>query len=405
MATDLEKAIQRVQETGGASRAEKRAIIQDLRKNANANGSLGAADRAAMNKALRATRPAPVATQPAPPPTTVPLPVPGEDTDGSNGRLTVPVVQMNVQPPGPPAEGYEWTKDALGQWRQTAIPGYNAPSGADKALERETAKVFLSDLLDRFGLKELAGDITKLIEEWGDNTNVIAVKLRENKAYKARFKGNLDRPQSGLNMLTEAEYLATEDAIATRMRIRGMGASFQSREYLAGLISRDVSAQEVDSRIEQAQRVVDNADPEIVNTMQRLYGASIGDLYGYVLDADTALGEIEKKVSAGITSRVAEQSGLQLGRNLSEQIGQMTSGNEQALRPAMQRAGALADSTRRLSALEGIDDITDEDVVEGEFGYNEENRNKVRKLQSQERARFSGRSGAFRGTLGGNDSY
>ena len=275
----------------------------------------------------------------------------------------------------------------------------------DKARERETATAFLSNLLDRFGLKELTGSIASLVEEWGSNTQVIAVKLRENKVYQERFKGNLARTKSGLNMLTEAEYLATEDAIATRMRIRGMSAAFQSRDYLAGLISRDVSAAEVDARLEQGQRVIDNADPLVVESMQRLYGASIGDLYGYVLDADTAIGDIEKRVSAGITARAAEQSGLTIGRSLSEQIGQMTGGNEQALRPAFQRAGALADSTRRLSALEGIDDLTDEDVVEGEFGYNKENRDRVRKLQSQERARFSGQSGAFQGTLGGNNSY
>jgi len=406
VATDLERAIARVQSTGGASRAEKREIIQQLRQNANKDGNLGAADRKAMNEALRAT----TTSKPAPAPAPVTPPdggdnsnLPDDDVNVGIGDPLAPNNPVTDNPPGPPAEGYEWGKDELGNWRQFAIPGWSGGGPTDR--DKANAAVFLSDLLDRFGLKELTGSVASLIEEWGDNTQVIAVKLRENKIYQERFKGNLARTKNGLNMLSEAEYLATEDAIATRMRIRGMSAGFQSRDYLAGLISQDVSAAEVDARLEQGQRVVDNADPLVVESMQRLYGASIGDLYGYVLDADTAIGDIEKRVSAGITARTAEQSGLTIGRSLSEQIGQMTGGNEQALRPAFQRAGALADSTRRLSALEGIDDLTDEDVVEGEFAYNKENRDKVRKLQSQERARFSGQSGAFQGTLGGNTSY
>ena len=184
-----------------------------------------------------------------------------------------------------------------------------------------------------------------------------------------------------------------------------MGSGFQSQEYIANLIAKDVSAAEVDDRLVQAQRVVENADPMVIDSLRRLYGASVGDLYGYVLDADTAIGDIEKKVNAGLTARVAEQSGIQLGRSLSEQIGEMTSGNEQALRPTFQRIGSLAKSTKRLAALEGIGELGDEDVVEGELGYNAEKRDKVRKLQSQERARFSGQAGAFRGTLGANNSY
>lgn len=404
MATQLDKAIAQVKQARGMSQAEKKAIIQQLKRDASKTGNLGAGDRQTMRDSIAAARAnnnpgGGNSTAPgAPPPVTggddVLVTPPGEEVQETPGPdLT--------KPPGPAADGFYWTVDN-GVWVQ--LPLQTTPSGPTGE-QRQAAKEFLRDLLGRFGLDALAGDVDALIQQWGVNSDVIAIKLKETGTYKERFKGNLNRIKNGYNMLTEAEYLAAEDAIATRMRLRGMSPGFQSRDYIANLLANDVSAAEVDTRLEQAQRVVDNADPMVVDSLRRLYGASVGDLYGYVLDADTAIGDIEKKVSAGITARVAEQSGLTIGRGLAEQIGQMTGGNEQTLRPVLSRAGALADSTERLAAIEGIRDITDEDVLEGELGYNAESRDRVRKLQSKERARFSGQSGLGRSTLGGGSTY
>ena len=348
-----------------------------------------------MRDAVAAGRASNAAPKPTPDvPVGIPTQPPVETPD-------VPPEGPGANPPGPAAENHYWTIEN-GTWVQKPLTPA-APKGPT-AQDRANASEFLKDLLNRFGLGGLAGDVDGLIQKWGVNSDVIAIKLKDTTAYRERFKGNLARVNNGLNMLTEAEYLATEDAIATRMRMRGMSAGFMSRDYIANLISQDVSASEVDARLEQAQRVVDNADPGVINSLRRLYGATIGDLYGYVLDADTAIGDIEKEVSAGITARVAEQSGLEIGRGLSEQIGQMTGGNEQALRPVLSRAGSLAQSTRRLAALEGVDGLDDEDVIEGELGYNAESRDKVRKLQSRERARFSGSSAIGRSTLGGGNT-
>jgi len=275
---------------------------------------------------------------------------------------------------------------------------------AQEQQKRQTAESYLTDLLTQYGLEELIPTVSGLIKEWGTNTNIIVSRLRQTDAYKTRFKGNEQRIKNGYSAMSEAEYLSTEDAIKSTMRRYGLTSDYYSRDKLANLIGGDVSATEVDGRIGQAKKVIDNADPNIKNSLVGLYGVGMSDMLGYVLAPETALEVVQRRVNAGFAAGVARGQGIDLGSmgdtSLAEQIGDLTFGDERTLRSQFDAIGGLARSTRRLSGIDQ-EQVTDRDVVKGEFGIDAQAGQKVKKMQSRERARFSGQSATTSATSSG----
>ena len=321
----------------------------------------------------------------------------GNDNDGDGQIPPKPVV---------PGKDFYWSGT---EWVPFDVEGYESESDkrereAKEQRERQTAESYLTDLLSQYGLEELIPTVSGLIKEWGTNTNIIVSRLRDTEAYKTRFKGNADRIKNGYNALSEAEYLSSEDAIKSTMRKYGLTGDYYSRDKLATLIGGDVSATEVDGRIGQAKKVIDNADPNIKNSLVGLYGVGMSDMLGYVLAPETALEVVQRRVNAGFATGVARGQGIDLGSmgdtSLAEQIGDLTFGDERTLRSQFDAIGGLARSTRRLS---GIDQerVSDRDVVKGEFGIDAQAGQRVKKMQSRERARFSGQSATTSGTLSG----
>lgn len=312
-------------------------------------------------------------------------------------------------------EGFAWQGsiiiDAQGNRTDTCTLVKVGETAAEKAereaaekVARQGAMAYLTDLLTQYGLEALIPTVDALIKEWGTNTNVIVSKLRQTDAYMQRFKCNADRIKNGYNALSEAEYLSSEDAIKSTMRKYGLTSDYYSRDKLATLIGGDVSATEVDGRIGQAKKVIDNADPNIKNSLVGLYGVGMGDMLGYVLAPETALEVVQRRVNAGFAAGVAKGQGIDLGglndTSLAEQIGDLTYGDERTLRAQFDNIGDLARSTRRLSGIDQ-EQIGDRDVVKGEFGIDTQAKQRTRRMQSRERARFGGQSATSSSTLSG----
>lgn len=317
------------------------------------------------------------------------------------------------QPPYPAPEGFMWELAPDGKtWVLKAVPPAEEaqpekPVEPGKTAEaKQGAKQRLKQLLESYGLAELVDVVNGLVEEWGgNNDSIILSYLRENDKYKKRFKGNEDRIKNGYGALSEAEYIGVETSIRAKMRDFGLDSAFYTNERIAGLIGGDVSSDEVTDRLTKAKRIVDSADTNIKNSLVSLYGASLGDLVGYVLDPKLASEGLQRKVNAGIAYGVAQGQGLNLDRSLSEQIGELTYGDERTARQTLGQAGELAKSVRRLQTMETDISLSDADVVEQQFGLDAEAGRKVKTLQSRERARFTGASGAFTGTLNSSSSY
>lgn len=301
------------------------------------------------------------------------------------------------------------------QWHknyQASLPqGGSASTAADAAArsQREAASAWLKNLLSMYGMGELTGSVDSLVQQWGPNTDVIAMKLKDTQQYKDRFKGLIALQQRGVNdVRNEAQYIELESNYRQVFRDAniqsyiGDAGSTAERDAIARLVGDySVSVDEVRTRVSDAQRVVADTAPEVRDALQRYYNVAASDLVAFTLDPTRAKNRINEIANAAMIGGYAARSGLQADMGTAEQIAGLSGANDvqlQALMPQLGVARQVADATKRLANLESTD-LTDSEILRSEFDLDQGAERKIKGLQSRERARFSGRSAVTAGTL------
>jgi len=276
----------------------------------------------------------------------------------------------------------------------------------EKREERKSAFDLLYSEFKQYGLEALVAPLKSLIEE-GVSPSEFTLRLRETDAYKKRFAANAQRVAKGLRALSEAEYIGTEDQYQDVMRRYGMPESYYTKgelgiqsgfeKFLAG----DVSAVELEDRIQTAQNRVVNSNPEVSKALKEFYpGISNGDILAYVLDPTNAIEQIKRKVTAAEIGGAAIQSGLQAGVARAEELGAAGITKQQA----QQGFGTIAGGLQRGSQLASIygEDPYSQAIAETEvFGLagKTEAEKQRKKLTGLEKATFGGQTGLTTGAL------
>jgi hypothetical protein len=267
--------------------------------------------------------------------------------------------------------------------------------------ERKSAYDLLLSEFKQYGLDALVTPLKSLIEE-GVSPSEFTLRLRETDAYKKRFAANAQRVAKGLRALSEAEYIGTEDQYQDVMRRYGMPESYYTKgelgiqsgfeKFLAG----DVSAVELEDRIQTAQNRVVNSNPEVAKALKEFYpGISNGDILAYVLDPTNAIEQIKRKVTAAEIGGAAIQSGLQTGMTRAEELAaagitkQQAQQGFQTIAEVAPRGGQLAEIYKQNPYTQ----TTAEQEVFGLAGATEAAKQR-KKLTQLETASFSGSAGA-----------
>ena len=301
--------------------------------------------------------------------------------------------QDREQQGGPSAEDLYWQ-------------GRAAAEAAEREQAREGAKAFLRNMLSQFGLGELAGNVESLIGEWGANTEVIAERLRQTEQYRERFKGMTRLQAKGVtDIRNEAEYIELESNYRRVFREAGLqsflgtAGSRDEINAIADLVGNySVSVNEVRDRVADAQRVVADAPESVRRSFQQYYNVDPNTLVSYVLDPVRTSSEINRKANAAIVGGLAAQQGLAFGAGVAERIGDYASGGLGAdlsgsqIQPQLTSIAETQRATGRLAALEGSV-LSDEETALAQLDLDIEAGEKVRGLQSRERARFGGQAG------------
>jgi hypothetical protein len=270
-----------------------------------------------------------------------------------------------------------------------------------KREERKSAYDLLYSEFKQYGLEALVTPLKSLIEE-GVSPSEFTLRLRETDAYKKRFAANAQRVAKGLRALSEAEYIGTEDQYQDVMRRYGMPESYYSKgdlgvqsgfeKFLAG----DVSAVELEDRIQTAQNRVVNSNPEVAKALKEFYpGISNGDILAYVLDPANAIEQIKRKVTAAEIGGAAIQSGLTTGMTRAEELAaagitkQQAQQGFQTVAEVAPRGGMLADIYKQSPYTQ----TTAEQEVFGLAGSVDAAKQR-KKLTQLETAAFSGSAGS-----------
>ena len=267
--------------------------------------------------------------------------------------------------------------------------------------ERRSAYDLLLSEFKQYGLDALVTPLRSLIEE-GVSPSEFTLRLRETDAYKKRFAANAQRVAKGLRALSEAEYIGTEDQYQDVMRRYGMPESYYTKgelgiqsgfeKFLAG----DVSAVELEDRIQTAQNRVVNSNPEVARALKEFYpGISNGDILAYVLDPANAVEQIKRKVTAAEIGGAAIQSGLKTGMTRAEELAAAGITKQQA-QQGFQTVAEVAPRGSQLAEIYKQSPYTQqtaETEVFGLAGATEASKQR-KKLTQLETAAFSGSAGS-----------
>ena len=297
------------------------------------------------------------------------------------------------------------TGDTIGYFSDGSKIVLNKGTGPVQSAEFKDAYALLNQTFRDYGLESLVPAIEGFMKR-NLGPNQAAIELRTMPEYIKRFKGNDLRRAAGKNALTEAEYLAVEDAYDQTLRAYGQQNYFgidrkTKQEKAAELIGNDISAVEFKDRIQLAVDRVQNADPMTKSVLKQFYPTlNENDLIGYFLNPQDNLPKLQEKVTASEIGAAAK------GFNLGTDVATATDLAKYGVTQAQAREGYSGISAVLPTATK-LGDIYNEAGIryaqaEGEaevFKGNQDAATKRKRLASMERAAFSGSSGTGQSSL------
>ena len=315
------------------------------------------------------------------------------------GQYGVPLVSGGYDANGKPLVGGSY--DASGK---LASDGGTGGAGSNISKESRDAFAILDSAFKQYGLETLAGKIKDFML-LGLTSNEAIIELRKTSEYQTRFAGNAARLKSGLNSLSEGEYLALEDSYSETLRAYGQQAFFgvdrnARQAKIAEIIGADISAVEFKDRISTVVNRVESADPVIKATLRDFYKISDTDLVGYFLNPKENLPKLQEKVTAAEIGSAALNQGLDTSLASAEALAK--AGVD--LATARRGYSAIADVLPTATKLSQIYDETGikytQATAEAEtFEGLASAQRKRMALAEREVAEFSGRSGVGKTSL------
>lgn len=315
-------------------------------------------------------------------------------TDGDVGKKNVPDAPRFIA-----SDGTVFTDEKSYQEYQDYLTG--------KRAARQSAFDLLYEQFSSYGLGSLVEPLRGLIKDPSVSSSEFTIRLRQSDPYKKRFAANQKRIDRGLAAISEAEYLSLEDQYQNIMRNYGLPESFYRKDTLGtqkgfeDLIGFDVSAAELEDRVQQAAIRVTNAAPEVKRALTEFYpGITEGDILGYVLNPENALTEIRRKITAAEIGAGAMQAGLRTTAGRAEELARFGITAEEARR-GFQTVAEVAPRGTQLAEFYGETPYTQQTAETEVFGTTGavEAKKRRERLVGREQAEFAGRSGVYQGAL------
>jgi hypothetical protein len=269
--------------------------------------------------------------------------------------------------------------------------------------EQQNAYELLVSMLEDWGLGSLATAVLKFLQD-GYTQDQISFLIQDTQEYKTRFAGNEARRAAGLAVLSPRDYLSVEAAYRQIMSSAGLPVGFYDQPSdFSEWIGKDVSPQEISSRVDMAVDAAQRLDQGTLTSFQDWYGVGANDLAAFFLDQDRALPHITKIAKAVKVGGAAYREGLAYGRERAEQLGVLAEGRN--IDELVSDVAAATRSGDRLSNIYGGEDYGQADAEAEVFQSSEAARKKRQGLEDMERAAFSGSSGVGRSTLSRPKNY
>lgn len=286
------------------------------------------------------------------------------------------------------------------------IPPAIADDGATAVVDpvpggtRVDAKNTIRAVLSTYGLGDLSDYLYGVYAAGTvdiNNPDALIFAIRGQDAYKKRFAANKARADKGLAELDPASYLRLENDYRQLLQSNGLPPGFyDSNDDFTALLEGDVSPQELQDRVQNGFRAVNDADPEVKRQMQELYGVNEAGLAAYFLDPKKAAPILTRQAEAAkISARAKEQGRIQLLSATAEEIAArgITAQEAETGFTAMGLQEGL------YTEMFGEQALTQQQKVGAALGYDVAGQQGIKKRQATRKAEFGG-GGSFAKTTG-----
>jgi len=274
----------------------------------------------------------------------------------------------------------------------------NSSGGNDSTSVSGDSKSLIQSWLAKYGLGSLAGNIDEIMARGIESESAVLFELRQTEAYKKRFAANAKRVAAGLAELTPATYVEMENLYRQIMKSNGMDRYFNRPDIIESLLSGDVSGQELQSRINEGYRRVQEADVATKTQMRELYGVEDADLAAYFLNPTETMPALTRRAEAAkLAARAKEQGGMQLTAAGAEELA--ARGISEAA--AFETFGTMAQKRGIYETMTGEEStaLSQQEQLGAAFGYDPEAQKKLAERVALRRAQFQG-GGRFASTTG-----
>lgn len=318
-------------------------------------------------------------------------------------NLTGPIQYVPTISPDKVFQENETPLDEKGNFKEEPVK---------KEIDKATrdAYALLEEAFKLYGLESLIPVIRGYMEE-DLGVEQAKLRLRTEKAYKDRFKGNELRVAKGLNVLGEAEYLELENDYSETLRSYGLSDYFgiasdaasrlARQQKMADVIGNDISATEFKDRISTVVTRVNLADTNTKTALRSLYNITDTDLVKYFLNPEEGSAQLKQKVTAAEISGASMTQGLgQTSLGTAEELARLGIDKAEALAGYSKIAGYLPTS-EKLSAIYKVEGINYDKATaeEEEFKGLASAKRKRQRLVERETSAFSGSSGTSQVSL------
>lgn len=206
------------------------------------------------------------------------------------------------------------------------------PEDPGPSPDQEDSRSRMSALLKSYGLESLSDWAWQEIQA-GNSIDRVIQDLRERPEYKARFPGMDQRRANGVAPINESQYIEFERRTRDTMRRFGMPPGFwDDPTDFTSFIANDVSAEEIQTRIEDGWTKITTAPPAVRQVFQQWFGVE-GDtaLAAWFIDPSKATPLILKAADTARTAGFATLFGMDLSQNRANQLYDFGKSSDQAI--------------------------------------------------------------------------
>lgn len=278
-------------------------------------------------------------------------------------------------------------------------------------MDNESAFDIIANTLKFYGL--VTDTDTRLLDEirplWtqkvigpASTVDDIGIQLRDSAVFKERFPANALLAAQGKAQYSVSQYLQQEAAYKSQLIAAGMPTGFyDSPKDFQNWIANDVSPDEIGARIQSGYQAVRQADPQVVQEFQRLYGVSEGDLAAYFIDPERMRPTFDRYAAqrqaraAAVSAEATRQANLTLSQQQAESLVLSGITDAESARPGFQ---SIAENQELFQATAqerqaGEQNMATEEQIAGTFGTNAQARMAIASRRRRRQAAFEGSAG------------